>query len=84
MSNMSFFVSAHWDEDAEVFYSESNIVGLHIEASTIEEFEGVMKAVAPSLVLENHITKKDLTQKSWADMIPAIFFKQPTLGAATA
>ena len=84
MSNMSFYVSALWDEEAKIFYSESNIIGLHIEADSIEEFESVMKSVAPSLVMDNHITKKDLTQKSWADMIPAIFFKQPMLGTATA
>ncbi|MDE9449989.1 DUF1902 domain-containing protein [Aliiroseovarius sp. Z3] len=84
MADMSFYVSALWDEDAKVFYSESNIIGLHIEAETIEEFEEVMKSLAPSLVLDNHITKKDLAQKSWAEMIPAIFFKQPAFGAASA
>ena len=28
---MNFFVKAVWDEEAKVFYSDSDIVGLHIE-----------------------------------------------------
>ena len=84
MSTMSFFVNAIWDADSKVFYSESNIVGLHIETASIDEFEEVMKSVAPSLILENHITKQDLAQRSWADMMPAIFFKQPLAGAISA
>ena len=35
---MNFFVKAVWDEEAKVFYSDSDIVGLHIEAETIEGF----------------------------------------------
>jgi len=34
----TFFIKAHWDEDARVFYSESDISGLHIEAPSIDAF----------------------------------------------
>ena len=53
-----FVVVAHWDDDAKVFYSESNIIGLHIEADTIEEFEEVMQSLAPELCYLNHLSKR--------------------------
>jgi hypothetical protein len=40
MAKPMFSVTAHWDSDARVFYFESDIFGLHIEAPTIDEFEG--------------------------------------------
>lgn len=49
MAERTFNVTARWDDEAGVFYSDSDIVGLHIEARTIEEFEAVMMDVAPSL-----------------------------------
>jgi hypothetical protein len=42
----TFFVKALWDEEAKVCSSESDIEGLHIEASSIEEFEAVMNEAA--------------------------------------
>lgn len=59
MAQHIFNVTAHWDDEAKVFYSDSDIVGLHIEAPTIEEFEDVMMDVAPGLVMANHITKAE-------------------------
>ena len=50
---MSFFVKAVWDAEAGVFYSDSNIIGLHIEAETIEEFCEIMADLAPELILAN-------------------------------
>lgn len=50
---MSFFVKAVWDAEAGVFYSDSNIVGLHIEAETIEKFRKIMADLAPELILAN-------------------------------
>jgi hypothetical protein len=84
MKNPSFFVKAIWDEDARVFYSESDITGLHIEAATIEEFESEMMVHAPQMVLENHVTKRDLEQRSLLDLIPSIFFRQQAVGGAVA
>ena len=39
-----FFIKAIWDDEAQVFYSESDIKGLHIEAETLAEFEAVLEA----------------------------------------
>ena len=36
-----------------MFYSDSNIVGLHIEAETIEEFREITANLAPELILTN-------------------------------
>ncbi len=49
-----FYVNAVWDEEANVFYSKSNIKGLHIEADTIEEFSDLVKEFAPELIFNNH------------------------------
>ena len=54
MKNHNFFVEAKWDEIAGVFWSKSNIVGLHIEAKTMEEFKEDMKANAADLMISNH------------------------------
>ena len=58
MGESVFVVVAHWDDEAEVFYSESNIIGLHIEAGTIEEFEDIVQSLAPELCYLNHLSKR--------------------------
>ena len=73
----SFSVSAIWDEEAQVYYSESDIVGLHLEAATIEEFESEMKRLAPELIMENHFTPSDFKHKSLMELLPSIFFNRP-------
>lgn len=70
---MNFFVKAVWDEEARVFYSDSDIVGLHIEAETIEEFREVLVDVAPELILANHVTNDDLLTKPLRDLVPVIW-----------
>lgn len=70
---MNFFVKAVWDEEARVFYSDSDIVGLHIEAETIEEFREVLVDVAPELILANHVSNDDLLTKPLREMIPVIW-----------
>ncbi len=47
-------VRAQWDANEEVFYSDSNIQGLHIEAPTLEEFESVLMDVIPDLIKANY------------------------------
>lgn len=34
MAKRMFGVTVHWDEKANAFYSDSDIIGLHIEAKT--------------------------------------------------
>ncbi|UJW85526.1 DUF1902 domain-containing protein [Devosia sp. SL43] len=82
MAKRMFNVTAHWDDEAQVFYSDSDIVGLHIEAATIEEFEVVMMDVAPGLVVANHLTKEELQSTAPEDLIPAILWQRPTGRAA--
>ncbi len=72
-----FYVNAVWDEEANVFYTDSNIKGLHIEADTIEEFSDLVKEFAPELVIENHFSNKTLKETSFRDLITPIFFRFP-------
>jgi hypothetical protein len=53
-SSGHFFVKAVWDPEAKVFYSQSDIVGLHIEADTIDEFEDIIFDTAIDLIVANH------------------------------
>lgn len=73
----SFFVRAHWDGEAGVFYSESDIIGLHIEASTIEAFEKTMHDSAVELIIANHVTPKMMATTPLQDLIPSIFWNRP-------
>jgi hypothetical protein len=82
MIKRMFSVTAHWDDEAKVFYSDSDIIGLHIEAATIEEFEAVMMEIAPGLVIANHVSKAELASSAPEDLIPAILWQRPTGKAA--
>ena len=55
MSEMqkSYYIKALWDPEAEVWYSESDIPGLVIEAYTLGEFEKLMMQLAPEMLAEN-------------------------------
>ncbi len=72
-----FFVRAVWDQEAEVFYSESDIFGLHIEAPTIDEFEAVLSEVAVDLIISNHYSAQDIATKPMKDLVPAILWQRP-------
>ena len=84
MSRRNFTVCAKWDDDAGVFYSESDIIGLHIEAETIEEFEEIMRREAPELVVANHMSKPELARERFSDLIPTIFLRAFDTGRAVA
>lgn len=70
---MTFHITAIWDDEAGLFCSDSNIVGLHVEAETIEEFRAIAADLAPELILANHITGDDLLNKPLKDLIPVIW-----------
>jgi hypothetical protein len=58
----SYYVAALWDQDASVWYSESNIPGLVIEADTVGDFERLMNELAPEMLAENeHIHNARVT-----------------------
>jgi hypothetical protein len=48
-----FTVTALWDEEAHVFYSESDVPGLSVEASTFDEFVELVQALAPEMIVDN-------------------------------
>ena len=77
MSKRTFYVRAIWDKDAGVFYSESDIDGLHIEAATIQEFEEVMNELARELIVANHISNDEFASMSIRDLLPAILWQRP-------
>ena len=82
MAKRMYSVTAHWDDEANVFYSVSDIIGLHIEASTIDEFEAIMMVLAPGLVIANPVSKDELASLAPEDIIPAILWQRPTGKAA--
>lgn len=75
----SFTVKAVWDNEAGVFYSESDIEGLHIEAVTLDEFEEIMMDAAPDLIVANHISAPDIAECPLKDLIPAILWERPAM-----
>jgi RNase H-fold protein (predicted Holliday junction resolvase) len=76
MPGNSFEVTALWDEDAKVWYSESDIIGLHIEASTIEAFRKEVERHAADLIIENHLDPTALETGKLRDLIPTIFWRE--------
>ena len=69
-----FRVNAVWDPEAEVFYSQSDIEGFHIEASDLDEFEAIMMDVAPDLIVLNHRTVCEYGESS-TESIPVILWQ---------
>jgi len=53
MQNRTFYVKPCWDKEARVFYTESDIEGLHVEAATLEEFRAVVMDAAAELIVAN-------------------------------
>ena len=77
MLKRMFYVKALWDEDAKVFYSESDIEGLHIESADIDLFEEIMFDTAIELIVANHISEPDLADTPLCELIPAIVWQKP-------
>ncbi len=80
----TFFVRAIWDDEAKVFYSESDIDGLHIEAATVDAFEDVLFDAAIDLIVANHMSASDLADTPIRDLIPAILWERPVSVPAAA
>lgn len=80
----TFFVKAIWDEEAHVYYSETDIFGLNIETKTLNEFEEVMNALALEMIMDNHLDIHDLVSKPLRDWVPTIIWQRPIESAAAA
>lgn len=72
----TFAVKAMWDDEAQVFYAQSDIEGLHIEAASLDEFEEIMLDAAPELIMANHRTVSELSEHSLKDLIPAVLWQR--------
>ncbi|MEL6466404.1 MAG: DUF1902 domain-containing protein [Pseudomonadota bacterium] len=68
----SFSVKAIWDEEDQLWLSESDIKGLHIEAETLEEFYDLVNEFASELIVTNHYSDVEMVGKTMRDMIPAV------------
>ena len=69
---MLFYIRPVWDEEAKVYVSESNIIGLSIEADTTEEIYEIAKECAVDLILANHLSDLDIYNNPIKDLIPFI------------
>jgi Domain of unknown function (DUF1902) len=74
-----FFVRAHWDDEAKVWYSETDIDGLFINAKDLDEFEDVVSEFAGELVLENHWRRGEVPQEMISSTVPIILWQKPSL-----
>lgn len=77
MTKRTFSVRAVWDPEARVYYSESDIFGLHIETKTLDDFEEVMMAEGVNLILANHVSSEELANTPLRDLVPAIVWQRP-------
>lgn len=73
----TFYVKAIWDDEVNVWYSESDIFGLHIETKSIAEFEEVMNEFAAELIVANHLTAEEIAETSMKDLLPTIIWQRP-------
>lgn len=75
MEKRNFEITAVWDEKAQVWYAQSDIDGLHIEADTLPEFQECVREYAAELIVTNHYQDVDLSKEELPSLIPAIFLK---------
>jgi hypothetical protein len=70
-----YTVEAVWDAEAGVYFSDSDISGLHIEAKNLEEFEREVFKLAPDLIEANHMTDAGVHSDRAKDRIPALVYR---------
>ncbi|MBA4804603.1 MAG: DUF1902 domain-containing protein [Brevundimonas sp.] len=56
-----YTVTAVWDADAGVYWSQSDIVGLNVEAATLSEFVDLVETLAPELMRDNGVEPGPVT-----------------------
>jgi Domain of unknown function (DUF1902) len=79
-----FSGTAIWDDEAKVYYSQSDIKGLHIEADSLAEFEAAMDATALKLIIANHISAQEKSPTSLAALMPILRWAAPVMPVLTA
>ncbi|MCQ8184014.1 DUF1902 domain-containing protein [Parvularcula maris] len=76
-----FTVEAFWDPEAQVWCSNSDIIGLVIETDTLDEFEEVLADAAFDLIVANHWGGGIDPTRSLQELMPTIVFKRPAEAA---
>ena len=56
-----YTVTAVWDAEAEVYGSQSDIIGLNVEAATLSEFVDLVEALGPELMRDNGMVPGPIT-----------------------
>jgi hypothetical protein len=77
----TFEIRAVWDEEAQVYYAETDIEGLHVEAATLQEFEEIVRDEAVELIMNNHVSPEELVSRPIRDLVPAILWQLPSKAA---
>jgi hypothetical protein len=49
----TYHVEAHWDPEAGVWVSKTDVPGLVIETATLAEFEALMRLLIPEMLADN-------------------------------
>jgi hypothetical protein len=49
----TYHIEAHWDPEAKVWVSQSDVPGLVIETATLAEFEALMRELVPEMLADN-------------------------------
>ncbi len=78
MMKRTFYVKALWDDEANIWYSETDIEGLFINAKDLDEFEEVINEFAGELVLENHWRQEQLAKDMIQNTVPIIIWQRPS------
>jgi Domain of unknown function (DUF1902) len=73
----TFYVKAVWDDEAKVWYSETDIEGLFINAKDLDEFEEVVNEFAGDLILENHWRRDSVPDDLMKSTVPIILWQRP-------
>lgn len=77
MSKKAFYVRAIWDPDAMTYYTESDIIGLHLESRSLAEIEELVVELGPEMIAANHMTPEELAATPLPDLVPTIVLHLP-------
>lgn len=74
----TFYVKALWDDEAKVWYSETDIEGLFIETKTLAEFEEIMPELARDMIIANHNDDPAFAKGSPEDLFATVTWIPPS------
>ena len=74
MRKRAFHVTAIWDEEDQIWVSETDIRGLHLEAETLNEFRDLVDEFASELIFTNHCSEEELAGQPMRNVVPTVVF----------